>query len=70
MGGKGVRPRHCCPAFTHSSRPAASHAVDFDPPLYNVWKQQEKTQGSSHYGNSEVRWMDNLHHELIDGWHR
>ncbi len=41
-------------------KPAASHLTDFDPPLYNIWKQQEKTTGSSHYGNSEVRWVDNL----------
>jgi hypothetical protein len=26
-----------------SDKAAASHAADFDPPLYNVWKQQEKT---------------------------
>lgn len=39
----------------------AYHAgEDFSPPLYNVWKQQEKTSGSSHFGNSEVRWLDNL----------
>jgi hypothetical protein len=24
---------------------AAFHAIDFDVPLYNVWKQQEKTAG-------------------------
>ncbi len=39
---------------------AANHLVDFEPPIYNIWKQQEKTPGSSHYGNSEVRWVDNL----------
>jgi ParB-like chromosome segregation protein Spo0J len=39
---------------------AAEHAADFDPPLYNIWKQQEKTNGSGHFGNSEVRWLDNL----------
>jgi hypothetical protein len=39
---------------------AAEHATDFTPPIYNVWKQQEKTEGSSHFGNSEVRWLDNL----------
>lgn len=39
---------------------AASHATDFDPPFYNIWKQQEKTPGSKHFGNSEVRWVDNL----------
>ena len=42
------------------SKPYALHQVDFDPPLYNVWKQQEKTNGAAHYGNSEVRWVDNL----------
>lgn len=33
---------------------------DFDPPIYNVWKQQTKTAGVNHFGNSEVRWLDNL----------
>jgi transposase len=41
-------------------QPAASHLTDFTPPIYNVWKQQEKTTGVSHFGNSEVRWLDNL----------
>jgi len=39
---------------------AAEHATDFDLPIYNVWKQQTKTAGSGHFGNSEVRWLDNL----------
>lgn len=43
-----------------SDKPAAQHLVDFDVPIYNVWKQQDKTAGSSHFGNSEVRWVDNL----------
>jgi len=43
---------------TYKSR--AEHATDFDPPIYNVWKQQTKSEGSSHFGNSEVRWVDNL----------
>lgn len=30
-----------------SNKPAASHLTDFDPPLYNVWRQREKTDGSS-----------------------
>jgi len=42
------------------SNPAASHMNDFEPPIYNIWKQQKKTTGSSHFGNSEVRWLDNL----------
>jgi hypothetical protein len=41
-------------------RSAADHATDFDPPIYNVWKQQERTPGTSHFGNSDVRWVDNL----------
>src|SRR5260370_21610662 len=28
--------------------------------FYNIWKQQHKTEGSKHFGNSEVRWVDNL----------
>lgn len=43
-----------------SDKSSAEHATDFEPPIYNVWKQQEKTSGSSHFGNSEVRWLDNL----------
>jgi transposase len=39
---------------------ASEHATDFDPPIYNVWRQQGKTPGGSHFGNSEVRWVDNL----------
>lgn len=43
-----------------SQQSAAEHATDFDPPIYNIWKQQTKSDGSSHFGNSEVRWVDNL----------
>lgn len=43
-----------------SDSAAASHAIEFDPPLYNIWKQQSKTEGTSHFGNTEVRWLDNL----------
>lgn len=32
----------------------------FTPPIYNIWKQQTKTAGLSHFGNSEIRWLDNL----------
>lgn len=39
---------------------ASEHATDFDSPIYNVWRQQEKTAGSAHFGNSETRWLDNL----------
>jgi hypothetical protein len=43
-----------------TAKAAASHVTDFEVPLYNVWKQQKKTAGPDHYGNSEVRWVDNL----------
>ena len=46
--------------LAESSKAEANHATDFTPPIYNVWKQQEKTPGASHFGNSEVRWVDNL----------
>jgi DNA-binding XRE family transcriptional regulator len=32
----------------------------FTPPLYNVWKKQAKTNTVSHFGNSEVEWLENL----------
>ena len=32
-------------------KPSALHQTDFDAPLYNVWRQQEKTPGSGDYGN-------------------
>lgn len=38
----------------------AAHEVDFRVPIYNVWKQQQKSEGSEHFGNSEVTWLDNL----------
>jgi len=31
------------------NKPSASHLADFEVPLYNVWKQQEKTAGSGHF---------------------
>jgi len=33
---------------------------DWKPPLYSVWKQQEKSNQVSHYGNSEQSILDNL----------
>ncbi len=38
----------------------SEHETDFDVPIYNVWKQQEKSEGVSHFGNTEARWLDNL----------
>ena len=28
----------------------------FDTPIYNVWKQQAKSNSVNHFGNSEPRW--------------
>lgn len=33
---------------------------DFDPPIYNVWKLQNKTNQVDHFGNSEPKWVENL----------
>jgi hypothetical protein len=30
-----------------SDKSYADHATDFDPPIYNIWKQQTKTEGAS-----------------------
>lgn len=39
----------------------SDHADEsFAPPIYNIWKQQEKSNTVGHFGNSEVRWVDNL----------
>lgn len=46
--------------ISKSNQNRALHETDFDPPIYNVWKQQSKTNSTSHFGNSEVRWVDNL----------
>jgi hypothetical protein len=32
----------------------------FQIPIYNVWKRQEKSNGSKHPGNTESKWLDNL----------
>lgn len=44
----------------NNEKSAAIHATEFDPPIYNIWKQQTKTPGSSHFGNTEVQLVDNL----------
>ena len=55
-----------CEGFTSSvfknqtSKSAAEHTTDFKPPLYNVWKWQEKTDAPEHFGNSEPTLLDNL----------
>ena len=36
------------------------HDPDWQPPLYNVWKQQNKTNLTDHFGNSEASFADRL----------
>ncbi|MGA7770473.1 MAG: hypothetical protein WCA27_30095 [Candidatus Sulfotelmatobacter sp.] len=43
-----------------SAQALAEHAVDFDPPLYNVWNSGALTNGVRHFGNTEQRFLDNL----------
>ena len=33
---------------------------DFTPPLYNIWKTQDKSNKVGHFGNTEQRWLENL----------
>lgn len=46
--------------LTKSQKADSEHATDFQVPIYNIWKQQEKSAGSKHFGNTEVRLLDNL----------
>ena len=32
----------------------------FSPPIYNIWKLQNKSSKVSHFGNSEQQWLENL----------
>ena len=39
---------------------------DFTPPIYNVWKNQNKSEGVKHPGNSEPAIVENLLHAYTD----
>ncbi len=39
---------------------------DWKPPLYNVWKQQEKSGKLVHYGNSEASFLDRLLYQYTE----
>jgi len=45
---------------TKSTQSNATHATDFTPPIYNIWKQQSKTNKVGHFGNTEANFLDNL----------
>lgn len=36
-------------------KPSANHLTDFDIPLYNIWKQQTKSNEVAHFGNTDGR---------------
>jgi hypothetical protein len=41
--------------FSKSDKSLAEHATDFDPPIYNIWKQQTQTSGSSkHFARAHI----------------
>jgi hypothetical protein len=42
------------PKLPKSDRALAEHAVDFDPPMYNIWKQQQGKE-SSFFVNQLIR---------------
>lgn len=42
------------------AKPAARHEVDFEVPIFNIWKCKEKTTQSKHPGNTEITILDNL----------
>jgi len=46
--------------LTREENASAFHVTDFTPPIYNIWRAHDKTNGVKHHGNSEVRWLDNL----------
>ena len=33
---------------------------EWKPPIYDVWKVQDKSNATSHFGNTEAQWIDNL----------
>lgn len=39
---------------------------DWKPPLYDVWKVQSKSNKTSHTGNTEAQWVDNLLYMYTD----
>jgi len=47
--------------LTKSDQTLATYSEpDWKPPIYNIWKQQTKTEGVNHFGNSEISFVDNL----------
>jgi len=38
-----------------SHKAAAEHATNFTPPIYNIWKQQEKAKAGRRYCDKRLR---------------
>ena len=36
------------------------NSPDFTTPIYNVWRRKSKSNTVDHFGNSEIRFVDNL----------
>ena len=50
------------PNLSKPQQSAAEHATDFEPPIYNIWKQKKKTENlHSHYR----RWQRPLVRHLV-----
>ena len=47
-------------SFWRKNFAKVSFQDDFDPPLYNIWKQQDKSNKVHHFGNTEAQWVHNL----------
>lgn len=48
--------------LSKSAKTVADHLTDFDPPIYNIWKQQEKSTALNHFGLDEVSPGHHVHH--------
>lgn len=46
--------------FPKDSQANATHATAFQVPVYNIWKEQKPPPGLTHFGQTYVRWLDNL----------
>lgn len=52
-------PKYLKPVVLHQEQDSDGKDL-FEKPIYNIWKQQRKSNGLNHFGNTEIRWLDNL----------
>ena len=56
-----VKEKSKIPDMEKSTKASADFAdPEFSVPIYNVWRRQEKTPDSSHFGNTDTQWLQNL----------